>query len=96
MKFEMRTLHPPTLHPPHRDTTPLVITSPQSRVVIIAKFSSDPDTDHTITIVDQDLDQNKKLRSVSRSIIKLFGQFASITRQLSLAKSVSIEIALTA
>ena len=69
----------------------------RGRVVIIAIFSDhDPDTDRTITIADRDLDQNKKLRSVSRSIMKFFGQFASITRQLSLAKSVSIEIALTA
>jgi hypothetical protein len=42
-----------------------------SRVVIISIFSDhDPDTDRTITIVDRDLDQNKKLRSVSRSIMK--------------------------
>jgi hypothetical protein len=41
------------------------------RVVIIAIFSDhDPDTDRTITIVDRDLDQNKKLRSVSISIMK--------------------------
>ncbi len=41
------------------------------RVVIISIFSDhDPDTDRTITIVDRDLDQNKKLRSVSRSIMK--------------------------
>ena len=104
MKFEMRTLHPPMLHllggstlrPPHRDTTSLVITSPKAGLSSSRYFPHDPDTDHTITIVDQDLDKNKKLRCVSRSIIKFFGQLASITRKLSLAKSVSIEIALTA
>ncbi len=58
------------------------------RVVIIAIFSN--------CDKNNPLDQNKKLRSVSRSIMKFFGQFASITRQLSLGKSVSIEIALTA
>ena len=42
-----------------------------NRVVIIAIFSDhDPDTDRMITIVNLDLDQNKKLRSVSISIMK--------------------------
>ena len=67
-----------------------------ARVVIIAIFSDhDPDTDRTITIVDRDLDQNKKLRSVSRSIMKFFGQFFDHA-PISLSKSVTIERALTA
>jgi hypothetical protein len=66
------------------------------RVVIIVIFSDhDPDTDRTITIVDRDLDQNKKLRSVSRSIMKFFGQFFDHA-PISLSKSVTIERALTA
>jgi hypothetical protein len=67
------------------------------RVVIIAIFpDQDPNTNRTITIVDRDLDQNKKFRSVSRSIMKFFDQFSSITRQLLLTKNFSTEIALTA
>jgi hypothetical protein len=66
----------------------------QRRVVIIAIFS-DHDTDRTITIVDRDRDQ-KKIAIGIEIDYEIFGQFVSITRQLSLAKSVSIEIALTA